>query len=86
MRIALIGLLLAGCASPALQQMQMACQSGDVFACESVLAHERHIARVIAGPPVQPVAQQPMMWPAMQSPRTTQCSPDYLGGFTCTGY
>lgn len=85
MRIALVLVLLAGCASPALMQAQAACQSGDMYACDAVLAHERFVADMIVGPPVQPAP--PVVWPMMAtSPQATSCSPDYLGGFTCRSY
>lgn len=85
MRIALAALLLTGCASPALMQAQAACQSGDMYACDAVLAHERFVADMIVGPPVQPAP--PVIWPMMATGRdTTSCRPDYFGGFVCDSY
>lgn len=100
--LAIVAILLAGCEppqpSPAMAQLQNACQSGDMRACEVVVSEERArreaLAKLLIGdgsvdvpvyrPPRRTIVEPAM--PAMRGPTTTNCRPDYMGGMSCTTY
>lgn len=79
--LVLFGLVLSGCMeaqpSPAMMQLQGACQAGNLQACEAVVAEERArraaIAEVFSGPIPQAQIIPPPTYAPLQRPTQTNC-------------